>query len=49
MSIQRVALIILLLGFIALCANGCVMQRTVREGDEVVAQGYVVKAPLLAP
>jgi hypothetical protein len=42
--ISRVALPICLLGFVALCASGCVMRRTVKEGNEVVAQGYVVKA-----
>ena len=49
MSIHRVALFIFVLGLIAVCATGCVMQRTVKDGDEVVAQGYVVKAPLIAP
>ncbi len=47
MSIQRIALLTLVLGFIALCATGCVMQRTVKAGNEVVSQGYVVKAPLI--
>jgi hypothetical protein len=42
--ISRVAHGICLLGFVALCASGCVMRRTVKEGNEVVAQGYVVKA-----
>jgi hypothetical protein len=49
MSIYRVALLACLLGFIAFCATGCVMQRTVKEGDSVVAQGYVIKAPLIDP
>ena len=49
MSIQRVALFTFMLGFIALCATGCVMHRTVKDGNEVVAQGYVVKSPLSAP
>jgi hypothetical protein len=46
----RAALIITcLLGFVAVCATGCVMRRTVKEGNEVVAQGYVVKSPLVSP
>lgn len=49
MSIRRVALFIFVLGVIALCATGCIMHRTVKNGNEVVAQGYVVKAPLVAP
>lgn len=35
------------LGCIALGTAGCVMRRTVTEGDTVVSQGYVVKAPLI--
>ncbi len=49
MPIRRVALITCLLGFIGFCASGCVMQRTVKEGDAVVAKGLVVKSPLMAP
>ncbi len=49
MSIQRLALLTLVVGFIAICATGCVMYRTVKEGNEVVSQGYVVKAPLIDP
>jgi hypothetical protein len=29
--------------------NRLLMQRTVKEGKEVVARGYVVKSPLIAP
>jgi len=47
---SRATLIITcLLGFVAVCASGCVMHRTVKEGNEVVAQGYVVKTPLISP
>jgi hypothetical protein len=46
---SRAALRTFLLGFVALCATGCIMRRTVKEGSEVVAQGYVVKSPLIAP
>lgn len=49
MSTYRIALLTSVLGFIACCATGCVMQRTVKEGDSVVAQGYVIKAPLIDP
>ena len=49
MPIRNVAVMICILGFIAFCASGCVMHRTVKDGNEVVAQGYVVKAPLIAP
>ena len=49
MPLQRFALLAGLLGFIILGASGCVMHRTVKDGNEVVAQGYVVKAPLIAP
>lgn len=49
MSIHRATVVILVLGLIALCAAGCVMHRTVKDGEEVVAQGYVVKSPLIAP
>jgi hypothetical protein len=44
--ITRRAFIACLATFIVLGATGCVMQRTVKEGDEVIAQGYVVKSPL---
>jgi hypothetical protein len=47
MSIPRIAFLLLVLSFVALSATGCIMQRTVKDGDEVVAQGYVVKAPLI--
>lgn len=47
MPIRRIALFTFVL--LALCATSCVMRRTVKEGDEVVAQGYVLKAPLIAP
>jgi len=47
MPIQHIALLTFVL--LALCATGCVMRRTVKEGNEVVAQGYVVKSPLIAP
>lgn len=49
MSIRRIALFALVLGFIAFCATGCIMHRTVKNGNEVVSQGYVVKAPLISP
>ena len=49
MSIPRLSLLAIGLGFTVLCGSSCVMQRTVKEGDEVVAQGYVVKSPLIAP
>lgn len=49
MPLPRLVLLTLSLAFICLCATGCLMRRTVTEGDEVVAQGYVVKAPLIAP
>lgn len=47
MSIHRVALLTLLAGLLACSAPGCVMQRTVKNGNQVVSQGYVVKAPLV--
>ncbi len=31
---------------IALCTSGCLTQRTIKEGDHVVAEGYIVKPPL---
>lgn len=49
MSISRLASVVLALGFIALSATGCVMQRTVKDGDSVVSRGYVVKAPFIDP
>jgi uridine phosphorylase len=49
MSIHRVARLALAMAFIGLGTTGCVMQRTVKNGDQVVSQGYVVKAPLVAP
>ena len=49
MSIRRLALLTLVVGFIAICATGCVMHRTVKDGNEVGSQGYVVKAPLIDP
>ena len=45
----RVVVLCLLSGVIAVSASGCLMQRTVKEGDAVVARGYVVKAPLIDP
>jgi hypothetical protein len=48
MSIRRAAHFTLVLGF-AFGATGCVMQRTVKNGNQVVSEGYVVKAPLIAP
>ena len=48
MPIHRIALFTLGLGFVFLCAAGCVMQRTVKDGDSVIAQVYVVKEPLIA-
>jgi hypothetical protein len=41
---SRAAVLILLLS--ALSTNGCLMRRTVKEGDRVIAEGYVVKPPL---
>ena len=41
---SRAALFALLL--IALSTSGCLMRRTVKEGDRVIAEGYVVKPPL---
>jgi hypothetical protein len=49
MPIRRVALFVFVLGVFALGASGCVMHRTVKNGNEVVSQGYVVKAPLISP
>ena len=49
MRLQRLALLAFLLVFIVIGTTGCVMHRTVKDGSEVVAQGYVVKAPLIAP
>ena len=43
------ALLTVVSGFIAFCATGCIMHRTVKNGNEVVSQGYVVKAPIIAP
>jgi hypothetical protein len=48
MPLQRLALLACLLGFIVLGSTGCVVHRTVKDGNEVVAQGYVVKAPVVA-
>ena len=36
----------LLLILIALSLSGCLTRRTIKEGDHVVAEGYVVKPPL---
>jgi hypothetical protein len=49
MLIARAALVTFLLGLVALCATGCVVQRTVKEGDAVVAQGYAIKVPRVVP
>ena len=49
MRLQRLALLAFFLVFIVIGTTGCVMHRTVKDGSEVVAQGYVVKAPLIAP
>lgn len=49
MSRAPALIIASLLGFVAVFVTGCVMRRTVKEGNEVVAQGYVVKSPLIAP
>ena len=48
MPLQRLPLLTCLVGFIVLGATGCVVQRTVKDGDEVIAQGYVIKAPIVA-
>jgi hypothetical protein len=42
MTLSRTALLLL----IALYTSGCLMRRTVKEGDRVIAEGYVVKPPL---
>ncbi|MEO7933305.1 MAG: hypothetical protein ABIT76_09125 [Chthoniobacterales bacterium] len=43
-AMTRIALLLLVL--IALCTSGCLTRRTIKEGDHVVAEGYVVKPPL---
>jgi hypothetical protein len=48
-SILRRAFLACLVGLFAIGATGCLMRRTVKEGNEVVAHGYVVKSPLIAP
>jgi hypothetical protein len=49
MPTPRIAIYSLLFGFIAFGSSGCLMQRTVKDGDSVVARGYVVKAPIIGP
>jgi hypothetical protein len=49
MPTSRNALMAAVLALVLFSATGCVMHRTVKEGDEVVAQGLVVKSPLISP
>lgn len=49
MPIPRLVLVAIVIAIITLGSSGCVMRRTVTERNQVVAQGYVVKAPVLAP
>jgi len=49
MNLRRVALITSVLGFMVIFVTGCVVRRTVKDGDDVVAEGYVVKTPLISP
>lgn len=46
MSIRSMCCLSLACALIALVFSGCVMQRTVKDGDVVVQKGYVVKGPL---
>ena len=43
---KRSHTVALFLILIALSTSGCLMRRTIKEGDHVVAEGYVVKPPL---
>jgi hypothetical protein len=45
MSIRFRALLTLVAGFILLGTTGCLVRRTVTEGNEVVSDGYVWKGP----
>lgn len=39
-------LIRLVLLLVLLVCSGCLTRRTIKEGDTVVAQGYIIKPPL---
>ncbi len=39
--------LVALCGAAALTSSGCLMQRTVKEGGQVISQEYVVETPII--